>query len=71
MKRPNLSEMTVREKIGQTGMPGPGVVRASVVEYGGYINYLKKFPFGGLYLDKSMVNNDGTPLKVPVRYRKH
>ncbi len=65
MKRPKLSEMTVREKIGQTAMPGPGVVRAGVVEYGGYINYLTKFPFCGIYLDRSILNNDGNPFESP------
>lgn len=70
MKRPNIDEMTLREKIGQTGMPGPGVVRAGVVEYGGYANYFKKFPFNGLYLDRSALNNSGEAFSSPEEISK-
>ncbi len=59
MTRPKLSEMTLREKIGQTGMPGPNVIRQGVVKYGGYDNYLNAVPFSGIYIDRSMVDKDG------------
>jgi len=65
MKKPNINKMTLREKIGQTAMPGPGVVRNGVVEHGGYTSYFKKFPFNGLYLDASALNNNGEPFASP------
>lgn len=65
MARPKLSEMTLREKVGQTGMPGPGVVRAGVQKYGGYDNYLTRVPFGGIYLDTSIVDKDGNKPSSP------
>ncbi len=65
MGRPKLSEMTLREKVGQTGMPGPGVVRNGVVKYGGYAEYLTAVPFCGIYLDASIVDKDGNKPETP------
>ncbi len=70
MAKPKLSEMTLREKIGQTGMPGPGVVRAGIVEHGGYKEYLSAFPFGGIYLDRSMIDKDGNKFESPYQVSK-
>ena len=41
-----IAKMTLREKIGQTGMPGPGVVSKGVLECGGYGEFIRKYrPF--------------------------
>lgn len=67
MPRPKLSEMTLREKVGQTGMPGPAVVRAGVVKYGGYDKYLSQIPFCGVYIDPSMIDKDGNKPTSPEK----
>lgn len=58
MPRPKLDELTLREKIGQTGMPGPAQIRLGVVEYGGYDKYLTAIPFGGVHLDANIIDKD-------------
>ncbi len=55
----NLSHMTLREKIGQTGMPSPGDVKKGVVQFGGYANYFHSLPFCGLYLNDNMEKDNG------------
>ncbi len=40
--RPKLEEMTLRERIGQTGMPSPTNSRDGVLECGGYAEYFTK-----------------------------
>lgn len=65
MARPKLSEMTLREKVGQTGMPGPGEVRKGVQRHGGYGEYLKAYPFCGIYADQSMVDHNGEKFTSP------
>lgn len=65
MARPKLSEMTLREKIGQTAMPGPGVVKSGVQRCGGYDKYFSEYPFNGLYADKSIVDKDGNSFASP------
>ena len=59
-----LKRMTLREKIGQTAMPSLSACRNGVREEGGYVNYLKKYPFCGFYAARSggTVNNKGETL---------
>lgn len=56
---PKLSEMTLREKIGQTGMPSPNAVRKGLLECGDYEKYFAKYPFCGLYLSPGAKRPDG------------
>ena len=57
--RPKLEEMTLREKIGQTGMPSPTHLRDGVLECGSYAAYFKKYPFCGFYMSKNAIKPDG------------
>jgi len=41
MKKPDISKMTLRQKVGQTGMPAPNVVGDGVKRCGGYAEYFK------------------------------
>lgn len=50
MKRPSLDSLTLRQKIGQTGMPGPRSRWYGVAEHGSHGNYFKKYPFAGIYV---------------------
>ena len=43
--RPKLEEMTLREKIGQTGMPSPTHLMDGIAECGSYTSYFQKYPF--------------------------
>lgn len=54
MRKPDIRNMTLRQKIGQTGMPGPKPVYEGVGECGGYDKYFIKYPFTGLYLTANM-----------------
>ncbi len=51
-----LSQMTLREKIGQTGMPSPGDVKKAIMEYGSYDAYFQALPYSGLYLNDNMLS---------------
>lgn len=57
--RPKLEEMTLREKIGQTGMPSPNDLREGVIACGSYAAYFKKYPFCGFYMSRGAVKPDG------------
>ena len=57
--RPKLEEMTLREKIGQTGMPSPTAAQRGASECGSYAAYFKKYPFNGLYVGKNFKRADG------------
>jgi len=65
MKRPKLNEMTIREKVGQTGMPGPGEVRKGIQRCGGYDKYFREFPFCGLYVDGGISDAEGNKFSSP------
>lgn len=57
-----INKMSLREKIGQTGMPSPAAVRNGVISEGGYVNYLKKYPYSGFYISSvgNVVRDDGS-----------
>ena len=62
-----LSQMTLREKIGQTAMPGPGVVLQGVKDYGGYGEFFNEYPYTGMYISKPcMYDADGHAFASPA-----
>ncbi len=64
--RPKLEDLTLREKIGQTGMPSPSNAKRAIEECGSYVEYFKKYPFCGLYVHKKTSHADGTPFASPA-----
>lgn len=70
MKRPKLSEMTLREKIGQTGFPSPRAVSKGVLEFGSYAEYFKAYPYCGHYIDQWMIDEKGEILTSPEEVGK-
>lgn len=65
MKKPIISEMTLRQKIGQTGMPGPGTVIAGARRCGGFDKYFIENPFVGLYVDHLREDHEGNEISSP------
>lgn len=63
--RPKLSEMTLREKIGQTGMPSPAALRNGLLECGDYPRYFEKYPFCGIYISPGAKRPDGERFASP------
>ena len=51
MKKPLVSELTLRQKIGQTGMPSPPDAYFKAKDMGGFVQYFSEYPFAGLYLN--------------------
>ena len=66
MKRPKLSDLTLREKIGQTGFPGVRDLRLGVINNGGYAEYFTKYPFTGMYADHALTK-DNAPFAQTLR----
>ncbi len=64
--RPRLEDMTLREKIGQTGQPSPGALKSGVERLGSYSAYFKENPFGSFWLSESCMKPDGTPFASPA-----
>ena len=61
-----MAKMTLREKIGQTAMPSPTMLRNEFAQYGGYGEYFQKYPYAGMYIIKSnMVDADGNAFSTP------
>ena len=58
--RPNLKDMTLREKLGQTGLPSLTAMREGINECGSHEEYIKKYPFGSIWLSKNFKRVDGT-----------
>ena len=50
MKRPSIESLTLRQKIGQTGMPGPRSRWYGVKDHGSHAKYFQKYPFAGIYV---------------------
>ncbi len=67
MKKPNLKDLTLREKIGQTGFPGVRELRLGVINNGGYAEYFTKYPFTGLYADHALTV-DNEPFSSPLEF---
>lgn len=64
MRKPNINELTLREKIGQTGFPGVRDLRLGVINNGGYAGYFTKYPFTGMYADHALTV-DNIPFESP------
>ena len=56
-----LSKMTLREKIGQTGIPSPSALRKGAAKAGSYLEYFNSNPFCGFYVEE-MLQPNGTPI---------
>ena len=65
MARPDVSKLTLRQKIGQTGMPGPSHVYNGIRECEGYDRYFMKYPFAGLYLTADMKDHNENKIPSP------
>ena len=67
MRKPRLEELTLREKIGQTGFPGVRDLRLGVINNGGYAEYFTKYPFTGLYADHALTK-ENVPFTSPSHF---
>ena len=68
--RPKLEEMTLREKLGQTGQPSAAVVREGLNECGSYEAYIQKYPFGSIWVSENIKKVDGTAFESPEELGK-
>lgn len=65
--KPDISKMTLREKLGQTGIPSPAALAKAIPAQGGYLACFTKYPYSGLYVNGStLIQDDGTPLATPA-----
>ena len=65
--KPDLSAVTLREKLGQTGIPAPANLKKAIDEAGGYIPLFEKLPYSGIYVNKDYFKyEDGTPFTEPA-----
>lgn len=63
--RPNLNEMTLREKLGQTGQPSSTAIRDGLAECGSYEAYIQAYPFGSIWISEGFKRADGTAFATP------
>lgn len=70
MKKPKISELTLREKIGQTGMPGIGELREGIARNGSILGYFKEYPFTGFWCD-NLIKAQDKPYKSPRDFAEH
>ncbi len=63
--RPVLSKMSLREKLGQTGMPSPSELRVGATACGSYEAYIQKYPFSGIWISEAFCKPDGTSYATP------
>lgn len=54
MKRPAIESLTLRQKVGQTGMPSPKALWYGREEHGTFAKYFEKLPFAGLYINPTL-----------------
>ena len=65
MKKPTLSSLSLREKIGQTGMPGIGELKEGIARCGSLGAYFKEIPFTGFWAD-TLVNTANPDYQTPT-----
>ena len=66
--KPELSALSLREKLGQTGIPSPNAVKKAIAAYGDYVPFFKALPYCGLYVDMACRNrSDGTQYETPAQ----
>ncbi len=63
--RPKLEEMTLREKLGQTGQPSNSAIKDGLEECGSYEAYIQKYPFGSIWISEGFKKADGTAFATP------
>ena len=69
--KPDISQMTLREKLGQTGIPSPSALSKALAAEGGYLSCFGKYPYGGIYINaNTLIHDDGTPFASPEVARK-
>lgn len=69
--KPDISKMTLREKLGQTGIPSPSALSKALKAEGGYVACFTKYPFAGMYVNvNTLIHDDGNPLETPEVARK-
>ena len=69
--KPDISKMTLREKLGQTGIPSPSALSRALKAEGGYVACFTKYPFAGMYVNaNTLIHDDGNPLETPETARK-
>lgn len=65
--RPDISQMTLREKLGQTGIPSPSALSKALAANGGYVSCFAKYPYSGMYINaNTLIHDDGTPFATPT-----
>lgn len=70
MKRPALKDLTLRQKIGQTGFPSPKQLLDGVIECKGYDKYFQAYPFVGAYLYRNIKDHNGQTPATPEESAK-
>lgn len=63
--RPKLEEMTLREKLAQTGQPSNGDIRNGIAECGSYEAYIEKYQWGSIWISEGFKKADGTSFATP------
>lgn len=65
--KPKLEDLTLREKIAQTGMVAPSELIKGAQECGDWAAYFQKYPFSGVYLNFSCRDLEGNPFTEPLK----
>ena len=65
--KPDITKMTLREKLGQTGIPSPSALAKAVKAQGGYEACFTAYPYSGMYVNaNTLIHDDGTPFESPA-----
>ncbi len=65
--KPDISKMSLREKLGQTGIPSPSALAKAIGANGGYVSCFTKYPYSGLYVNtNTLIHDDSTPFSTPA-----
>ena len=65
--KPDISQMTLRQKLGQTGIPSPSALAKALAANGGYVSCFTKYPYSGMYVNaNTLIRDDGTPFADPA-----
>jgi len=65
--KPRLEDLTLRERIAQTGMVAPSEITKGAAECGGWAEYFQKYPFSGAYVNFSCRDMDGNTFDHPLK----
>lgn len=64
-----MQNLTLREKIGQTGIPAPNALRDGVKKHGSYAAYFSAVPFSGLYVAPGITGDQGETVSRSADFR--